>query len=229
MKIAASALKGVIFDLDGVIVDSHPLHKRAWRSFLAYIGKEVSDSDLNFIFEGRRRREILIHFLGNLSDAEIQEYGIKKDNFFYQVSGEMEPVVGTVEFIKGLKQAHLPMGVATSASRQRAEWTLEKLEIADCFHILVTGDEVAKGKPDPAIYRLAAGRLSIRPEFLLAIEDSVSGVQSAKSAGLRCLGIASEERALLLMNAGADQVLANLCAVSLHNLNDYSFPSPSLL
>src|ERR1700746_3683034 len=78
LRVTDSMLNGVVFDLDGVIVDSHPLHKHAWRAFLASVGKEVSDADLDFIFEGRKRREILIHFLGELSDSDIQRFGNKK-------------------------------------------------------------------------------------------------------------------------------------------------------
>src|ERR1700751_4554832 len=113
-------LSGVVFDLDGVIVDSHPLHQRAWRAFLASVGKEVSDSDLDFILEGRRRRDILIHFLGDLSESEIQEYGKQKDDLFQQAHVFLEPVAGSVEFIKKLAKAELRLAVAPSASQQRA-------------------------------------------------------------------------------------------------------------
>jgi HAD superfamily hydrolase (TIGR01509 family) len=218
MPLTDSMFRGVIFDLDGVIVDSHPLHKRAWRSFLAYVGKEVTESELEFILEGRPRREILIYFLGELSDAEIQEYGNKKDEFFRQVSSDLKPISGSVEFIKNLKRAEFCMGVATSASRQRARWTLQQLDVEECFEVVVTGDDVVKGKPDPAIYRVAAERLSLSPEFLFAIEDSVSGLRSAKSAGFRCIGIAVPENADPLIKAGAEHVVPNLVNLSLRDL-----------
>jgi len=214
LKVTNSMFKGVVFDLDGVIVDSHPLHKQAWRSFLSYLGKEVSEADLDFIFEGRKRREILIHFLGELSDSDIQLYGNKKDEFFRQASADLKPISGSVEFIKNVRQSELSMAVATSASRQRAQWTLEQLEVAECFAVVVSGDDVALGKPDPAIYRLAAQRLALFPNFLLAVEDSVSGVRSAVSAGLRCIGIAPTDNASLLIEAGADQVVSSLMNLS---------------
>ena len=214
LKVTNSMFKGVVFDLDGVIVDSHPLHKQAWRSFLSYLGKEVSEADLDFIFEGRKRREILIHFLGELSDSDIQLYGNKKDEFFRQASADLKPISGSVEFIKNVRQSELSMAVATSASRQRAQWTLEQLEVAECFAVVVSGDDVALGKPDPAIYRLAAQRLALSPNFLLAVEDSVSGVRSAVSAGLRCIGIAPTDNASLLIEAGADQVVSSLMNLS---------------
>jgi beta-phosphoglucomutase len=210
--------RGVVFDLDGVIVDSHPVHKQAWRRFLASLGKEVSESDLAFIFEGRRRRDILIHFLGELSDSEIQEYGSKKDDFFWQACSIPKPAAGSVEFIERLEKTGLCMAVATSASRQRARWTLEQLKITDCFEVVVTGDDVVRSKPDPAIYQVVAQRLSTSPECLVAIEDSPCGVRSAKSAGLHCLGIGLGKNVHPLLQAGADCVFPNLVDLSISDL-----------
>lgn len=164
LKMTDSMFKGVVFDLDGVIVDSHPLHKESWRAFLAYLGKEVSEADLDFILEGRKRREILIHFLGELSDSDIRLYGNKKDEFFRRASADLKPISGSVEFIRNVRQADLSMAVATSASRQRARWTLEQLDLAEYFGVVVSGDDVALGKPNPAVYRIAARRLSLSPK-----------------------------------------------------------------
>lgn len=213
-------LRGVVFDLDGVIVNSHPLHKQAWRAFLASMDKQVSESDLDFIFEGRRRRDILIHFLGKLSDSEIQEYGERKDVFFQQSCAGMEAVIGTVEMIKQLAQAGLQIALATSASRNRARWTLQQLKIAEYFAVVVTGDDVSESKPDPTIYRLASQNLKIAPQYLLAVEDSVCGVHSAKSAGLRCLGIGHGESVPRLMQAGTDRVVPNLLGLSVKELEE---------
>jgi len=112
------------------------------------------------------------------------------------------------------------MAVATSASRQRAQWTLEKLELAEFFGVVVSGDHVALGKPDPAIYRIAAQRLSLPPNCLLAVEDSVSGVRSAVSAGLRCIGIAPAANASPLMEAGSDRVVPTLMNLSIQDLEE---------
>lgn len=221
LRVIDSMFKGVVFDLDGVIVDSHPLHKQAWRAFLTSLGKEVSEADLDFIFEGRKRREILIHFLGELSESDIQLYGNKKDEFFRQASADLKPIEGSLEFIKNVRQAdELPMAIATSASRQRAQWTLEQLGLAECFGVVVSGDDVDLGKPNPAIYRMAALRLSLSPKFLLAVEDSVSGVRSAVSAGFRCIAIAPNENTSPLMEAGADRVVPTLMNLSIQDLDE---------
>jgi HAD superfamily hydrolase (TIGR01509 family) len=212
--------EGVVFDLDGVIVDSHPLHKESWRAFLAYLGKEVPEADLDFILEGRKRREILVHFLGELSDSEIRLYGNKKDEFFRRASADLRPMSGSVEFIKNARQAGLSMAVATSASRQRARWTLEQLDLEEYFGVVVSGDDVALGKPNPAVYRIAARRLSLSPKCLLAVEDSVSGVRSAIAAGLRCIAIAVPENASPLSEAGADRVVRSLVNLSIQDLEE---------
>lgn len=221
-------LSGVVFDLDGVIADSHPLHYRAWRAFLASVGKEVSEADLDFIREGRRRREILVHFLGELSESEIQEYGRQKDDLFLEARAFLEPVAGSVEFIKRLARVGLHLGVATAASRQRAEWTLQRFEIAKFFEAIVTGDDVAESKPDPAVYRVAAQRLSISPKHLFAVEDSVCGVRSATAAGLRCLGIGAGGNVLPLIQAGADRVLPNFANLSVEDLEAFTHPPAAL-
>jgi beta-phosphoglucomutase-like phosphatase (HAD superfamily) len=82
----------------------------------------------------------------------------------------------------------------------------------------VTGDEVGKGKPDPAIYRLVAERLNETPESLLVVEDAVSGVKSARAAGMRCLGVAAPERAEALRDAGADPIISDFRSLSLARL-----------
>jgi beta-phosphoglucomutase len=210
--------RGAVFDLDGVIVDSHPIHKRTWRAFLTSLGKEVSESELDFILEGRGRREILIHFLGQLSDSEVRDYGDQKDKFFRQFSSALEPVPGILEFINELAQAGLCLSVATSASRNRTRWTLEQLRIAQYFKVVVTGDDVAESKPNAAVYRLAIQLLGIPAESVFAVEDSVCGVRSAKTAGLRCIGIGSGSNILALTSAGADRVFPNLLGRSITDL-----------
>ena len=211
-------LSGVVFDLDGVIVDSHPVHKKTWRTFLASVGKEVSESDLDYILEGRKRSDILIHFLGELSDSEIQQYGAKKDELFRQACADLQPVAGSVEFIRKLERAGLRIALATSASRQRTCWTLQQLKIAGYFEVVITGDDVPHSKPDPAIYRLAAERLSISPKRLVAVEDSVCGVRAARTAGLSCLGIGLGQNIHSLVLAGADVVFPSLVDLSIGDL-----------
>lgn len=207
--------------MDGVIIDSHPAHRLAWKGFLESVGRETSDDELDFILEGAKRAEILKHFLGDLAPEQIVEYGNRKDELLQKHGDAVQPMPGIVEFLEDLSKAGIARAVATSASRRRAFGTLKELGLAHCFCAIVTGDDVAAGKPDPAIYQLAAERMRESPGGLLAIEDAVSGVQSARAAGLRCLGVAPSRRASLLRTAGADSVIPDFRAISFGRLAAY--------
>jgi HAD superfamily hydrolase (TIGR01509 family) len=213
-------LSAVVFDMDGVIVDSHPLHRIAWREFLRAVGKDVDEEGLDFVLDGRTRKEILLHFLGPLMDEQLDDYGRLKDELFRNLSDEMRAIPGVVEFLDRLSQAGIRMALATSASRQRAYGTLNELGISRHFQTIITGDDVAAGKPDPAIYRRAAELLQVPPESLLAVEDAVSGVKAATAAGLKCVGVGSATRAELLRAAGADPVIPDFRTLSVKQLED---------
>src|SRR4029077_9833975 len=136
-------LRGIVFDMDGVVINSHPAHRKAWQEFLEILGRRVSEQDLDFILEGRKRQDILRHFLGEMPELELQEYGKRKDEFFHKIAEEVEPVSGVVEFLRDLQQRGVSAGVATSASEHRTHFTLERLDLAQYFQTVVTGDDVA--------------------------------------------------------------------------------------
>jgi beta-phosphoglucomutase len=211
-------LRGVVFDMDGVIIDSHPAHRLAWRTFLRSLGRETRDEELDFILDGRKREEILKYFLGELAPEQIAEYGNRKDELLCQHGEAMRPIPGVIEFLDRLSEAGIRMAIATSASRRRACGTLEELRLARSFHTIVTGDDIRSGKPDPAIYHLAAERMQESPECLVAVEDAVSGVKSARAAGIRCLAVAPALRADALRAAGADPVIPDFRSFSLSQL-----------
>lgn len=211
-------LHGIVFDMDGVIIDSHPAHRSAWKSFLASAGRETRDEELDFILDGRKREEILQHFFGNLAPEQIIEYGNRKDQLLRERGNGMKLIPGVVELLDQLAQTGIRTALATSASRRRVCGTLEELKLDQYFETVVTGDEVHAGKPDPAIYRLAAEHLQESPHHLLAVEDAASGVRSAKAAGMRCLGIARQERAMLLRAEGADPVIPDFRSISVDRL-----------
>ena len=214
----APVLRAVVFDMDGVIVDSHPAHKSAWREFLHAIGKEVRESDLEFVMDGRKREEILVHFLGQLDQSQLRRYGNMKNDFFCRATSEVLPIAGAFEFIKSLHREGIPIGVATSASGGRTEFTLRRLGLLHFFHTVVTGDEVPRGKPDPSIYRLACQRINCAPETAVAVEDAASGVRAAKAAGLHCVAIGPVQREQSLLAAGADRIYEDFTLLTVQHL-----------
>jgi beta-phosphoglucomutase len=212
-------LKAIIFDMDGVLIDSHPVHRKAWRTFLATVGKEVSDEQLDFILEGRRREEILQHFLGELPRSTIAQYGERKEQFFQDNFQDVRLIPGIRTFLDNLLRAGLRTAIATSASSYRTQKTLERLDLGNRFSAVVTGDEVPSGKPDPAVYELASRRIEIAPEHLLVMEDAACGVQAAKAAGMACIGISSNGSAAALRAAGACDVIPDFTDLSIERLH----------
>lgn len=210
--------RGVVFDMDGVLVDSHPVHRKAWRLFLHTLGRDVHDSELDFILDGRKRGDILRHFLGDCPDHELEEFGRRKDSIFRKIQLAVVPVPGVIQLVHELHGRGTPLAVATSASPSRAHSTLVELGLLNCFEAVVTGEDVPQGKPDPAIYILACERLHLEPNRLLAVEDAISGVRAAVAAGLHCLAVALHEEPEILMAAGAAQVVRNFEALSAPDL-----------
>lgn len=211
-------LRAIIFDLDGVVADSHPAHKQAWSELLSSLGRTISPEQLEYVVEGRKRDEILRHFVGALSEEHIREYGRRKDSLFKKYSSDLKLVPGVREFIQEAHSANIAIGLASSAGRNRVESNLRQLGIADYFQVAITGDDVVQGKPDPALFIKAAEGLNIPREGVLVCEDAVNGVHAAKAAGMRCLGIASPGREVALEAAGADTIVRDFRNVSLRDL-----------
>jgi len=211
-------LAGMIFDLDGVIADTHPIHRQAWRQLLVERGQRVSEEELDFVLEGSKREEILRHFLGGLPAGEIFHCGQRKDELFHQSVAGLRAIPGVVNLLHQVDAAGIPMAVATSGSRGRANEVIGQLGLSGCFCVVVTGDDTANGKPDPSIFYLTANCLHVAPQQLLVAEDSRGGVRAAKSAGMKCLGIASDRLAFRLYREGADRVVPDFRGISLRSL-----------
>jgi HAD superfamily hydrolase (TIGR01509 family) len=214
----AGRLQGVIFDMDGVLVDSHAVHRRAWRIFFQTLGCKIDEAELDFILDGRKRDDILRHFLAHLTNPELEELGRRKDCIFRQMQFEVRPINGVLDILRELRRRKIAAAVATSASRSRARSTLAQMRIEDYFQAIVTGDDVPVGKPDACIYKLVAKGMATDSAHLLAIEDSVSGIRAAVSAELQCVGVGTRERHKALTGAGAIRVISDFHELSVDQL-----------
>jgi beta-phosphoglucomutase len=214
-------LKAVIFDLDGVIVDSHPSHMRAWRKFLSSKGKFVTDAKLEFVRDGRKKEEILRHFFGELNDDQVSAYGGEKERLFAEEAQSLTTIAGVQELLDELNRAAIPLALASNGSAKRVHSILDALQLKDYFRAVVTANEVTMGKPHPAIFHKAAEQLQVFPFEAVVFEDSVSGVKAARAAGMKCLGIADHHRAQALRQAGADHVFPNFMNASLCQIQKF--------
>jgi len=203
-------LNAVIFDLDGVVADSHPIHEVAWKSLLAEAGLPPDSINVDFLYAGHPRREILRHYLGPLSDSEIQHWGRRKDELYELAAKNLQAKPGIPEALAQLRDAGIPCALATSAGRKRTLESLQILGVREYFSIVITGDDIRNPKPAPDIFLLAAQELNVKSQDAVVVEDSVAGVQAAIAGGMKCVGYTSEERAAELRRAGADVVVAEL-------------------
>ena len=203
-------LKAVIFDLDGVVADSHPLHEKAWITLLVEQGLDRASLNLDFLYAGHPRRAILKHYLGPISSSEIERLGRRKDELYAADAPALQPKPGIPRTLAQLTGAGILCGLATSAGRTRTYETLEKFGIAERFSAIVTGEEADLPKPAPHIFLLAAANLGVAYRNCIAMEDSVAGVTAARAAGMKCVGFAPTERLAELAEAGANDLICEL-------------------
>ena len=213
-------IKGAVFDFDGVIVDSHPAHLRAWKKFLNSVGKTVSEEQLKFVLDGRRRDDILLHFMGELDANKIVEYGLRKEQYFRDEVDYVRPADGLMDFLEELEYERLVLAIASSGSRSRVHFLLDRFGLSKFFQAVVTGEDVEHAKPHPAVFLKAVLRLRIDPSKLMVFEDAVSGVKAAGSAGMQCIGIAPLDLAPNLLAAGASHVLPDFRSLSCSKLRE---------
>jgi beta-phosphoglucomutase len=216
--IAGRSVLAVVFDMDGVLIDSHPAHRAAWTELLRMSGRNASAEELSFILEGRTRSEILRHFFGDIAEEQLSVYGKLKDEIFRSMEHTIAAVPGVLNFVKELQEADVAMAVATSASEIRTFSTLERMGLGGCFEAVVTAGDVAIGKPDPAVYRLACQQVNASPEQTIAFDDAIAGVEAARSAGMRCIGVASNGVSTKLVSAGAERVISDFAGFGLNCL-----------
>ena len=200
-------LSGIIFDMDGVLVDSEPLHSKSWDLVLREFGIHFAP-DWFDPWIGVPDKDLAFYLVGEL-DVPVDAGGLlarKRGRYRQLVDAELVAFPGIMEGIRRLSP--MPMAVATSSRRPDVDRGLAKVGLGGLFNAIVTIDDVAAGKPDPEPYRLAAQRLGLAPSTCVALEDSPAGVRSAVTAGCMTIGIRSSHPDQAL--AGAHRIVATV-------------------
>ena len=204
----------VILDMDGLMVDTEPLSRQAWEQVLADLGSEPLDDAFYNTLIGHRLWETAEMLVAHYDLAiEPSELAWRKELLFAEIrSGEVPVMPGLYELLEALKQRGIRWGVATSTPRHVAEENLAKIDVLDSCQALAAGDEVPGGKPEPDVYLLAAERLDKGPAQCLAFEDSPTGCQAARAAGMMVVAIPSDKDMLENFEC-ADHILTSLLDV----------------
>ena len=206
-------LKGVIFDMDGVIVDSEEFICEAAIRMFAEHGITVHPEDfIPFIGAGENR------YIGGPAEKYGFPINLEQDKArTYKIYGEfvrykLKPLPGAVEFVNKCKDRGLKVALASSADEIKIEINLSEIRLPwETFDAVVTGLDVERTKPDPEIFLLAAEKLGLSPSECLVVEDAVNGVEAAKAAGAKCLALTTSFRTDEL--DGADWFAPNLAYV----------------
>lgn len=182
-----------IFDMDGVLIDSNPYHLQKWVNLLTEHKVAFNPVDLPKQIFGHRNDTAFRFFFGDqLTKAQRRQLSEELEERFRKVfRPHAKPLPGLAELIAECHEVGIPMAVASSAMSKNVEFIVDALGFRRYFAYLVTGDEVTHPKPDPEIYLKAAQHLGLEPARCVAFEDSFVGVESAKRAGMKCVGIAS--------------------------------------
>ncbi|HUI42354.1 MAG TPA: HAD family phosphatase [Terriglobia bacterium] len=183
----------VIFDMDGVLIDSNPYHLAKWAEFLGERGVPFDPEKLPDQILGQRNDAALRLFFGPNLTSE-QRHALSEDieaRFRASFEPHARPLPGLLTLIRECHAAGIPMAVASSAMKKNVDFVVEALGLAPYFEVLLNGDEVSRPKPDPEIYLRAAEHLKVSPSRAVAFEDSPVGIEAVVRAGIQCVAIAS--------------------------------------
>jgi HAD superfamily hydrolase (TIGR01509 family) len=187
----------VIFDMDGVIVDSNPYHKKALQQFCESHGYHLTDNEIRQKIFGRTNRDWLTSLFGEtLTENEFLQMENEKEQLFRQIfEPYIQPIQGLLDFLKNLEKEGITRAVATSAPPDNVSFTLEKTGTANFFKTIIDGSMVQHSKPDPEIYLKAIRTIGFAPHRSIVFEDSLSGIASAQAAGCPVIGITTTHSA----------------------------------
>jgi HAD superfamily hydrolase (TIGR01509 family) len=196
-------LSAILFDLDGTIVNTDPIHYQAWQQKLASYGIEIDETFYKSRISGRLNPEIVKDILPQLSAADGQRFADEKEALFRELAANLQPLSGFSQLIAWTETHQLKRALVTNAPRLNAEFVLEVLGIKETFPTIVLAEDCTAGKPDPAPYNVALSQLGIQAQDAIALEDSPSGIRAAVAAGIRTIGIASTHDPKVLLEVGA--------------------------
>ena len=171
-------LAAILFDLDGTLVNTDPLHYKAWQEILRDYRLNIDEAFYTRRISGRLNSVIIQDILPHLSLEEGQQLAEEKEARFRELAPELKPLAGVSDILAWTEECGLKRAVVTNAPRKNAHFMLKVLGLTDAFATLVLAEEAVAGKPDPAPYQLALSHLGIAPESAIAFEDSPSGIRS---------------------------------------------------
>jgi beta-phosphoglucomutase len=186
----------VIFDMDGVLIDSYHAHLQSWQEVAREEGLKITEEQFAATF-GKTSRESIPWLWGNqhFTEAQIQDFDHRKEAAFRRIIAAQFPeMAGIRELLDSLHEAGFLLAIGSSGPPANVDLVLDKLGIRPLLSAVVTGADVTRGKPDPQVFLTAAQRLGVAADRCVVVEDAALGVEAAHAAGMKAIGLASTGR-----------------------------------
>lgn len=181
---------GVIFDMDGVIVDNYKFHIQAWVEFGKKNGMNITDDDIYQVFGNTNKEIFKLFFDSKFNEEEVKKYSEEKELLYRQLfSNSIKAADGLPELVKSLKEMNIKMAVATGGPKENVNFVMEKTGLRSYFEHIVDDSHVTRGKPNPDIFLLAAELLKKKPSDCIVFEDSVHGIEAAIAANMKVIAL----------------------------------------
>lgn len=211
--------KAVLWDVDGVIVDSYEGHLLSWQETWAKRGIDFTEEDFKRVF-GMRNAEIVPLYLGkDVSQETIEQIGWEKeDSFRRMVRGKITALPGVMTLFRDLRDNGYMQALVSSTPVENLEMIVDSLKIKPFFKEMISSKDVSRGKPDPQCFLLAAERMGVAPDRCIVMEDAVAGVEAAKRGGMHCVAVTTTNPAEKLKKA--DIIVSALTDIDIRIMDD---------
>lgn len=204
----STLLKALLFDLDGTLANTDPIHQAVWQEVLQPYGYEVTESFYQQRISGRLNEDIVRDLLPQVPPEQEPQFSADKEARFRELAAQrLAPLAGLLPLLHWGQQQKLAIAVVTNAPRANAQFMLETLGLTDHFEQVILAAELPMGKPDPLPYQEALRLLKLGTEEAVVFEDSTTGVRSAVAAGITTIGLATTYPPDVLYALGATLVV----------------------
>lgn len=215
-------LKGLLFDMDGVLVNNLDVHREAFAEFFRRYGVERTFDELNRHF-GRGNDDIMGELMPRdiVERVGIRELGNQKEAIYREIyAPTIKPQEGLIEFLKESEREGLRSAVGSSGFLANVDFVLDKCDIRRYFSTIVAGDQVTKCKPDPEIYLTAAAKLGLEPSECIVFEDAEAGIEAGKRAGMVVVALATTFSREFLEETEADLIIDDFRDINVEQLRE---------
>jgi beta-phosphoglucomutase len=203
--------QGVIFDVDGVLIDSYQSHFESWQRLAAEIGRTCSEAEFVKGF-GRTSRENIVEMWSDQhwTNEQVRQLDDRKEWWYREIIREQFPAMpGAASLIRALHKSGFRIAVGSSGPPENVDLVIDRLDVAPMIACRITARDVVRGKPDPQVFELAAKGLGLPATACCVVEDAPAGIQASHAAGIVCIGLASTGRTRAEL-ANAEQIVDSL-------------------